>query len=243
LDTIPLNPRLHGKSRVPGQKAPAFDLNAFSQALEQCDVNYQLARYAPDANIRIVDPNHPPAAPRTVRGAQAIHAWLLDATARNLDLHVTHLVDGADRVAFTACWHYEDGTDVVATSTAELHNGLITTQLTILAWRAVGVDRVRELSAAGGGDGHPDARYQRLGGDPQAAGVQPADRGGGVVTAPGDREERTRACPGGRVGVHPQGRPPGGDDRHVESAKPGRMKVAPSLLGAGSPSPERGTDA
>jgi hypothetical protein len=106
-----LNPRLHGKSRVPGQQAPAFDLNAFGRALEQRDVDYQLTRYAPDADIRIVDPNNPPATPRTVRGAQAIHAWLLDASTGEVDLHVTHLVDGGDRVAFTQCRHHQDGTE------------------------------------------------------------------------------------------------------------------------------------
>ena len=36
-------PRIHGKSRVPGQEAIAFDLHAFSRALEQHDVDYQLA--------------------------------------------------------------------------------------------------------------------------------------------------------------------------------------------------------
>jgi hypothetical protein len=138
VDELRLNPRLHGKSRVPGQQAPRFDLNAFSRALEQRDVDYQLTRYAPDADIRIVDPNNPPGAPRTLRGAQAIQAWLLDASAREVDLHVTHLVDGGDRVAFTQCWQHEDGTEVVATSTAELQNGLITTQHTILAWHRSG---------------------------------------------------------------------------------------------------------
>jgi hypothetical protein len=129
-----LNPRLHGKSRVPGQTMPAFDLHAFTQALEHRDVDYQLARYAPDADIRVVDPDHPPATPQTVQGTQAIHAWLLDASTRDLDLHVTHLVDGGDRIAFTQCWHHQDGTEVMATSTAELQNGLITTQHTILVW-------------------------------------------------------------------------------------------------------------
>jgi hypothetical protein len=69
-----------------------------------------------------------------VQGTQAIHAWLLDASTRDLDLHVTHLVDGGDRIAFTQCWHHQDGTEVMATSTAELQNGLITTQHTILVW-------------------------------------------------------------------------------------------------------------
>ena len=130
---ILLNPHLHGKSRVPGQTAHAFNLDAFIRAVEQRDIDYQLARYAPDADIRIIDPNHPPATPRTLHGAQAIRAWLSNASSH--DLRVTHLVDGGDRIAFTEHWHHDDGTDVVATSTAELQDGVITTQHTILAWR------------------------------------------------------------------------------------------------------------
>ena len=127
-----LNPRPLGKSSVPGQEATAFDLHAFSRALEQHDVDYQLAHYAPDADIRIVDPDNPPTAPRTLKGKQAIHAWMVDSITHDLDLHVTHLVDGGDRVAFTQHSHYQDGTQAISTSTAELEHGLIATQYTIL---------------------------------------------------------------------------------------------------------------
>lgn len=131
---IRLNPRIAGKSRVPGQEAAAFDLHAFSRALEQHDVDYQLAHYAADADIRIVDPDNPPAAPRTLAGKPAIHAWMVDSITHDLDLHVTHLVDGGDRVAFTERSHYQDGTQALTTSTAELEHGLMTTQYTILVW-------------------------------------------------------------------------------------------------------------
>ena len=131
---IRLNPHNHSKSRVPGQEATAFDLHAFSRALEQHDVDYQLAHYSPDADIRIVDPDNPPAAPRTLKGKPAIHAWMVDSITHDLDLHVTHLVDGGDRVAFTEQSHYQDGTQALTTSTAELEHGLITTQYTILVW-------------------------------------------------------------------------------------------------------------
>jgi SnoaL-like protein len=117
-----------------GQEAAAFDLHAFSRALEQHDINYQLAHYAPDADIRIVDPDNPPAAPRTLKGKQAIHAWMVDSITHDLGLHVTHLVDGGDRVAFTERSHYSDGTQALTTSTAELEQGLITAQHTILVW-------------------------------------------------------------------------------------------------------------
>lgn len=130
----PLNSRVRGTSRMPGHDGVAFDLNAFSQALEQHNVGYQLARYAPGADIRIVDPENPPAAPRTLAGKAAIHAWMLDSITHDLELHVTHLVDGGDRVAFTEQSHYQDGTKALTTSTAELEHGLITTQHTILVW-------------------------------------------------------------------------------------------------------------
>jgi hypothetical protein len=131
---IALNPRTHGRSRVPGRTAPQFDLDAFSRALERRDAAYQLSCYAPDADIRIVDPDNPPLAPRVVRGAGAIRTWLAAGLVRELDLHVTHLVDGGDRVAFTTRWRYQDAVEGQATSTAELQDGLITSQHTILVW-------------------------------------------------------------------------------------------------------------
>lgn len=131
---ITLNPRTHGRGRVPGRLAPQFDLDAFSRALERRDTGYQLSCYAPQADIRIVDPDNPPLAPRVVRGADAIRIWLLAGKVRELDLRVTHQVDGGDRVAFTSRWHYQDGIEGQATSTAELEGGLITSQHTILVW-------------------------------------------------------------------------------------------------------------
>ncbi len=129
-----LNPCKHGEGRVPGRRGPTFDLAAFGHALEQRDLAYQLARYATDADIRIVDPDNPPAAPRVMHGTPAIRTWLLASEGDDLDVEVTHLVDGGDRVAYTQRWHHHNGTAVLATSTAELQNGHITTQHTILAW-------------------------------------------------------------------------------------------------------------
>ena len=111
---------------------PSFDLAAFVGAVEDHDVDYQLSRYAPDADIRVVDLDDPPPAARTIRGSQALWSWLDHADA--LGVEVTRRLDGGDRVAYTEHWRRTDGTDVVSTSTAELADGLITTQHTILAW-------------------------------------------------------------------------------------------------------------
>lgn len=127
-----LHSRLPNDSRVRSERRPRFDLNAFSQAIEQCNINYQLARYAPDADIHIIDPDNPPASPQTLRGTRAIHAWLLDSSANELDPHVIHLADGGDRIAFTTQWRREDGTQALASSTAALQDGLISAQRTIV---------------------------------------------------------------------------------------------------------------
>jgi hypothetical protein len=129
-----LNPRTHGRGRVPGRRAAAFDLETFSHALADRDLDYQLSRYAADADIRIVDPDNPPNDPHLVQGIAAVRRWLWDSDAKQLDLQVTHAVDGGDRVAFTERWYDRDGTAVLATSTAELADGLITVQHTILLW-------------------------------------------------------------------------------------------------------------
>ena len=123
LHEMGLNPRTHGEGRVPDQQEPTFDLDAFGHALEQRDPAYQLARYATDADIRVVDPDNPPAAARVMHGTPAIRTWLLASKGHDHDVEVTHLVDGGGRVAFTQRWHDHNGTAVLSTSTAELQNG------------------------------------------------------------------------------------------------------------------------
>lgn len=102
---IPLDPSVHGAGRVPVRTAAVF-----------------------------VDPDNPPATPRRVSGRPPIRDCIISTISHDLDLHVTHLVDGGDRVAFTGQSHYQDGTQAVTTSTAELRLGLITAQHTILVW-------------------------------------------------------------------------------------------------------------
>lgn len=128
LDAVP------GRGRVPGQRPGRFDLPAFARALEERDLDYQLDQYAAAAEVHLVDPDNPPTAPQTVRGRPAIRAWLLHARTRDLDLRVTHLVDGGDRVAFTEHWHHSDGTAATASSTADIESGLITMRHMILVW-------------------------------------------------------------------------------------------------------------
>lgn len=127
-----LNPQVHGRSRVPGPPASGFDLLDFAQAAEEGETDDQASRYAPQAEMLIIDPDNPPSAPQVLHGRPAIHAWLRHTAPHRLGLRVTDLVDGGDRVAFTERWHHQDGTTAVATSTAEIEDALITTLHTVL---------------------------------------------------------------------------------------------------------------
>ena len=107
-----------------------FDLAAFGRALTRGDLARQLTCYAEEAAIRITTDTST-TEPRVVSGTRAISAWLLELASADPPSVVSRLVDGGDRVAFSQRWRSPDGTTVLAV-TAELQDGLITTQHTIL---------------------------------------------------------------------------------------------------------------
>jgi hypothetical protein len=129
-----LHPQIHGRSRVPGPEVTGFNLLDFTHAMEERDIDYQASRYAPEAAMLIIDPDNPPSAPQLLLGRPAIHAWLLHTDTCRLELRVTDLVDGGDRMGFTERWRHQDGTSAVATSTVEIDHGLLTMRHTILVW-------------------------------------------------------------------------------------------------------------
>ncbi len=122
--------------RTAASVAAPFDLTGFAEALTAGDVGYQLACYAVDAEVRITADcpamDSPSPRPRVVAGRRAIAIWLHESARNHPSSEVSRLVDGGDRVAFTRDWRNPDGTMSLAISTAELLDGLITTQHTIL---------------------------------------------------------------------------------------------------------------
>jgi ketosteroid isomerase-like protein len=111
-----------------------FDLTEFGRALERGDLDYLVAAYAHDAEVRLTDPDTPPLAPRVLRGRKAIADWLEAEVRADCSHRVVRLVEGKDRVAYTEERQHLDGTHEVAASTAELRNGVIGLQHTLLVW-------------------------------------------------------------------------------------------------------------
>jgi ketosteroid isomerase-like protein len=115
---------------------PTFDFAALRRAIEGRDVTGQLALYAEDAEVRLVDQNNPPREPRLLRGKDAIREWIEDVCARDMTHRVEHEVVSADRAAFTEACRYPDGVNVLCSAVLEIQNGQIVSELGVQAWDA-----------------------------------------------------------------------------------------------------------
>jgi hypothetical protein len=109
-----------------------FDLMEFSRAIDASDAEYQIAAYADSAEVEVIDPDNPPSSPHVLKGKNAIADWVRSNCQRNVLQRVVRAIDGDDRVAYTVSQVQRDGSHEIATSTAELQDGLVTQQHTIL---------------------------------------------------------------------------------------------------------------
>jgi len=111
-----------------------FDLAALKRAIEARDAAAQLALYAPDAEVRLVDRVTTPGRPRVLRGRDEIAGWVEDVCGREMTHRVEREVAVADRAAFAEECRYPDGTNVLCMTVLELRDGLIASQVAIQAW-------------------------------------------------------------------------------------------------------------
>jgi len=111
-----------------------FDLEGLRRVVEGRDPEGQLALYAPDAVIRIVDEQHGPSTPQTLSGADVIGAHLRDVCARDLTHTVTQAVAGGDTLAFEVACRYGDGTRVLCQALARVRDGRIVEESRVQAW-------------------------------------------------------------------------------------------------------------
>jgi ketosteroid isomerase-like protein len=112
----------------------AFDLTDFIRATEERDSAYLLDRYAEDAEVRVLDRDHPPRSPQILRGKSEIRPWLEDTYSRDMTHQVVDPVVGTDRIALSTRCRYPDGTNVHCACTADLKDGQITRQVVVQVW-------------------------------------------------------------------------------------------------------------
>jgi ketosteroid isomerase-like protein len=113
---------------------PSLDTAALKRAIEERDAGGQLAAYADDARVEVVDKENPPSRPLVFSGREAIREYLEDFTSRDMTHKVSALVAGGDGVAMTVDCLYPDGTQVLCMCSVEVRDGQIARQRGVQAW-------------------------------------------------------------------------------------------------------------
>lgn len=112
----------------------AIDRATLKRALESNDAAMWKAFYADDAEIRVIDQDHPPSRPLVLKGRQAIGDMLDDVCGRALKHHLDESVTEGNHLAFAETCTYPDGVKVYLNAIMELRNGKIRRQTNIQAW-------------------------------------------------------------------------------------------------------------
>jgi len=111
-----------------------LDLGALRRAIESRDAAAQVAMFADDAEMVVVDKDHPPSDPQRVVGIEAIRAAIEDVCARDMTHEVTHAIAGPDGAAYTLACRYPDGTRVFCATLLQTRGGKIVRQEGAQAW-------------------------------------------------------------------------------------------------------------
>jgi hypothetical protein len=111
-----------------------FDTGALTRAIEARDADAIVARYDSDAVLTVLDRDHPPSAPLTLRGDEEIAAYYRDVCGRNVEHHVSGIVTDGAELAFQQDCRYPDGGRVVCVTVAHLADGRIVGQTVVQAW-------------------------------------------------------------------------------------------------------------
>ncbi len=111
-----------------------LDLDALRRAIESRDAAAQVALFAPDAEIVMVDKEHPPSDPVRLQGVDAIRAMIEDVCARDMTHEVAFALATPEGAAYTLRCRYPDGTRVQCAALLETRDGLIVRQEGVQAW-------------------------------------------------------------------------------------------------------------
>ncbi|MEA2479713.1 MAG: hypothetical protein QOJ07_1635 [Thermoleophilaceae bacterium] len=114
--------------------ATHFDTAALKRAIEERDASAQLAMFADDAEVTVVDKENPPSSPLRISGRDAIREYLEDVAGRDMTHRVHGLVADGDHAAYSIDCRYPDGSRVLCMAALELRDGRIARQSGVQAW-------------------------------------------------------------------------------------------------------------
>lgn len=108
--------------------------NTLHSAIESRDVDSMLGLYSDNAEMRVIDRDHPPSHPLELHGKQAIAGYLRDVYGREMSHSVIDEVVGRNNLSFSEDCQYPDGTRVFGNITLELDGGMIVRETEVQAW-------------------------------------------------------------------------------------------------------------
>ena len=114
--------------------ATTFDTDELRRAIEERDAAAQLAMFADDAEIVLVDKGNMPSHPHRISGRAAIQEYLEDVYGRDMTHKVAGLVTDGENASYTIHCSYPDGTRVLCMAALELRDGQIVRQTGLQAW-------------------------------------------------------------------------------------------------------------
>ncbi|MET4635742.1 MULTISPECIES: nuclear transport factor 2 family protein [Kaistia] len=109
-------------------------LSELRKAVEGNDAKALAAFYADDAELRVIDQDHPPSRPLVLKGKPAIRAMLDDVCSRAMKHHLDDGLMEGSHLAFAETCTYPDGVKVYMSAMLELADGKIRRQTNIQAW-------------------------------------------------------------------------------------------------------------
>ena len=118
----------------PPKPPGGLDFETLRRAIEGRDAGKLVGFYADDAEVRTVNKNATPSAPRVLRGKEQISEYLRGVCAREMTHRVEGEVRGENRAAFREACEYPDGVRVLGAQTLELRDGRIVRQVNVEAW-------------------------------------------------------------------------------------------------------------
>ena len=115
------------------QTGTSFDVETLKRAYEEWDIEALLGLYAEDFELVQIDRDHPPSAPRALRGTDVLRGMLEHCAAAGVKATVENPVAGEQRAAATITCEFPGGRKVLSNAILEISGGKVVRELDVLS--------------------------------------------------------------------------------------------------------------
>ena len=115
------------------QTGTSFDVETLKRGYEEWDIEALLDLYAEDFELVQIDRDHPPSAPRALRGRDVLRGMLEHCAAAGVKASVENPVASEQRAAATITCEFPGGRKVLANAILEIADGRVVRELDVLS--------------------------------------------------------------------------------------------------------------